>query len=128
MARQETIQLVDDMDGGTGADVKTVQFGLDGVVYEIDIDDVKETRLRHALAEYAGAARRANGKNLQKRHAEAEPPRPRAQGADHASSVRAWALANGIEVEARGRIPKYVEAKYQAAQQTPRTRRKPRKT
>jgi hypothetical protein len=50
---------IDDLDG-TEAE-GTVRFGLDGIEYEIDLNAEHAQALRHALARYVHAARRAGG-------------------------------------------------------------------
>ena len=66
MAKKVTVTLVDDFDGEGAAD-ETVEFGLDGVTYEIDLsnknagklraDGVGKTDMRHhAAAEECGDA------------------------------------------------------------------------
>lgn len=119
MARQELIQLVDDLDGTADDTVTTVDFGLDGVTYKIDLSDPNASRLRGVFAEFAGAARRTGGRNLQRQHAAAQPVvalRPKQQAANDAGLIREWAQANGIELAARGRIPSHVVESYREAQ------------
>lgn len=122
MARNEIIQLIDDLNGSSGKDVKTVQFGLDGATYEIDLDDSNETRLRGILAEYISGgehgtgARFVGGRNLRRRHEAAEPVHAKAQQANDAGLIREWAQANGIELASRGRIPSHVAEAYREAQ------------
>jgi hypothetical protein len=95
LARKETIQLVDDIDG-TDAD-ETVEFGLDGVVYTIDLATPKAARLRAVLEEFRAKARHIRGRR--------RPGRSAAAGPDPAQ-VREWAATQpGMTVNARGRIP-----------------------
>ena len=46
MTQKVLVQLVDDLDGTTSDRVTTVQFGLDGVTYEIDLTDSHAKTLR----------------------------------------------------------------------------------
>src|SRR4051812_41332269 len=62
MAQKTIVTLVDDLTGEEAEDITTVEFALDGVTYEIDLDDKNSTKLRDALAEYIGAARRTGGR------------------------------------------------------------------
>ena len=55
MSRQESVTLVDDIDGGEADE--TVTFGLDGVFYEIDVHNQKAAALRTSLAEFVSAGR-----------------------------------------------------------------------
>jgi hypothetical protein len=56
MATKVHTTLVDDLDGGAEG-VETIEFGLDGVRYEIDLGAVNADALRRALTTYVGAAR-----------------------------------------------------------------------
>jgi hypothetical protein len=49
-------RLVDDLDGGPAAE--TVQFGLDGAAYELDLSPENAATLRSVLGRYVAAARR----------------------------------------------------------------------
>jgi hypothetical protein len=55
MAQKVLVQLIDDLDGTSSEDVMTVQFGLDGVTYEIDLSESNADRLRDLLADYVTA-------------------------------------------------------------------------
>ncbi|GDY29051.1 histone-like nucleoid-structuring protein Lsr2 [Gandjariella thermophila] len=55
MARQVSVQLVDDIDGSPAAE--TVDFGLDGVRYTIDLSRENAAQLRSVLAPYLRRAR-----------------------------------------------------------------------
>ena len=59
MAIITTTTLVDDLDGTEAAD--TVAFALDGVAYEIDLNEENAEKLREALAGYVAGARRVDG-------------------------------------------------------------------
>ena len=50
-------------DYGETAD-ETVEFGIDGKSYEIDLSDANAAKLRDALAPYLGHARRTGGRRL----------------------------------------------------------------
>lgn len=97
VAQRVVVTLADDIDGGEASE--TVAFGLDGKTYEIDLSPDNASRLRTALAPYvqAGRKRTRTGKAF---HHTSVAPDPRA--------VRAWAESNGMQVPARGRIPKKV--------------------
>jgi Lsr2 len=55
MARQVSVELVDDLDGGPAQ--STVRFAVDGSWYDIDLGVSNEQTLRAALAPYLAAAR-----------------------------------------------------------------------
>jgi hypothetical protein len=110
MAQKVLVQLVDDLDGTTSESVSTVQFGLDGVTYEIDLTDSNADRLRGLFADYVNSGRRTGG-----RIKRGTASRNGAANND-ASQIREWAQANGIELAARGRIPAHVAESYREAQ------------
>ena len=60
MAQIREIRLVDDLDGEVADE--TVEFGVDGKNYEIDLSTANAKKLRDALAEFVAAARRAGGR------------------------------------------------------------------
>lgn len=109
MAQKVTIVLVDDIDGGEAT--QTVQFGLDGTAYEIDLNDDNAARLRDALAPYVGHARKVTGgaKGRGSRRSAAKGDGPSAK------EVREWAVANGYSLSERGRVPEEIRQAYDAA-------------
>ena len=61
MAKKVTVTLVDDFDGEGTAD-ETVEFGLDGVTYEIDLSSKNAAKLRNDLKQWVEAGRRATAR------------------------------------------------------------------
>src|SRR6202000_314968 len=61
MAKKVTVTLVDDFDGAGAAD-ETVEFGLDGVTYEIDLSNKNAAKLRGDLKQWVAAGRRVGGR------------------------------------------------------------------
>ena len=116
----QRIVLVDDLDGTDGAE--TVGFALDGVSYEIDLNDKNATRFRESFAEYVQHARRTAGRSTRKvgtSNGAAVPSvngrkRKKSSSAD-TKTVRAWAGEQGLEMSGRGRIPQHIEEAYAAA-------------
>ena len=118
MAQKVLVQLVDDLDGTTSDGVTTVQFGLDGVAFEIDLTDSNADRLRKVFADYVNSGRRTGGRVKR-------GVRPATNGAsanNDAGQIREWAQANGIELAARGRIPGHVVESYREAEADERAR------
>ncbi len=114
MAQKVTVTLVDDLDGGTAEE--TVEFGIDGVTYEIDLSNDNAGKLRDALAGYVAHARRAGGR----RRASAAPPKRSGGGRasvdrEQNAAMREWARKNGYKVSDRGRIPAEVVEAYHKA-------------
>jgi hypothetical protein len=120
MAQKVLVQFVDDLDGTSADDVATVQFGLDGVSYEIDLNAANAERLRKIYAGHVAAARRTGG-----RLKAGSRPGGQAARSGEAGQIREWALENGFELSGRGRIPAHVIEAYQEAQQPkPKSRSK----
>ncbi|PSK96119.1 Lsr2 protein [Murinocardiopsis flavida] len=103
MAQRTTVELIDDLNGSRAEE--TIDFGLDGRRYEIDLSEDNARLLRAALAPFVEAARTTA--TARKRSA----PRP---DPEEPARVRAWAARNGYEVSTRGRIPGPVVAAYRA--------------
>lgn len=112
MAKKVTVTLVDDFDGETEAD-ETVEFGLDGVTYEIDLCAKNAEKLRNDLKKWVDAGRRVGGRR-RGRPAGAT----RARGAidrEQSAAIREWARRNGHNVSTRGRIPAEIIDAFHAA-------------
>lgn len=106
MARKIIHQLVDDLDGtelGEG-EGETIQFGLDGKTYEIDLSAEHAQQLRDAITLFVDVARRQGG-------SAAAPRRGARRDVD---AIRVWARENGHTVSDRGRIPLEIERAYAA--------------
>lgn len=111
MAQKVLVSLVDDLDGSEADE--TVEFGLDGVSYQIDLSTANAEELRDALAQYVEHARRAGGR---KRNQKASGPSGGGKSAsvdrEQNQAIRAWARKNGYDVSDRGRIPSEVVDAY----------------
>ena len=112
MAQRVNVVLVDDLDGSDA--VETVSFALDGVDYEIDLNEQHASELRNALSLYVGHGRRTGGRRRtsgggSKRSAAAS------SGGPSAAEIRAWARENGYDVPERGRVSADVREAYAAA-------------
>lgn len=99
MARKTKTVLVDDLDGSDAT--STVTFALDGVRYEIDLNDENASEMRSDLVKWTSSARRVGGRAK------------RGTGAgNEAKLIREWAARNGYVVSDRGRIPATVREAY----------------
>ena len=105
MAQRVHVTLEDDIDGSDA--VETVQFGLDGVSYEIDLSEANAAKLRDALALWVGNARRVGGRK--------QTARATTSGRGDLNEIRAWGRDNGYKVSDRGRVPLEVIKAYDAA-------------
>ena len=108
MARQIITVLTDDIDGGN-AD-RTVEFGLDGVSYTIDLSEKNIAKLRKALDPYLAAGTRAS-RTANGRRGGSTPSSPRSNREQN-QAIREWAGKNGYELSERGRIPSSIVEAY----------------
>jgi hypothetical protein len=76
MAKKVTVTLVDDFDGEGTAD-ETVEFGLDGVSYEIDLSSKNAAKLRNDLKQWVEAGRRVGGRRRGRSAGAGRGPHPR---------------------------------------------------
>lgn len=120
MARKTVVQLADDLDGVADESVQTVNFSLDGVQYEIDLNPDNADVLRSRLGEYISSARRTNGRRRSGRQT-SRSNRDR----EISRKIRQWAAANDWEISHRGRLPlDIVDAYRQATAATDKRRRR----
>jgi hypothetical protein len=117
MAEKFKRWLVDDMEAGEGAELdadQTVEFGLDGKMYEIDLSTKNATRLRTDIQKYIQYARPLVVKRKQ-------ASKPAAHGTSDASGMdpvqlkaaREWLRNNGHpDLSNKGRIPRELLDKY----------------
>ncbi|GLZ50357.1 Lsr2 family protein [Actinomycetospora sp. NBRC 106375] len=119
MAQKTVVSLIDDLDQ-TEAD-ETVEFGLDGITYEIDLSDKNATRLREAFDDYVEHARRQNGRRRLSATARSSGRRNGSSASSSAAdreqnqAIREWARRQGMTVSDRGRIPSEVTDAYHKA-------------
>ena len=107
MAQRVQVVLEDDIDGGTAAE--TVTFGLDGVTYEIDLNDDNVAAMRDAFAPYVSAGRRVAGRRSSGTSSRGSSNK------GELTKIREWARANGHQVSDRGRISQAVRDAYAKA-------------
>lgn len=104
MAQRVTVVLEDDLDGTEASE--TVRFGLDGVEYEIDLNEENASLLRQGFASWVGAARRVGGRKQQHRSRATR---------DDLTEIREWARSHGYEVSDRGRVANDILRAYDEA-------------
>ena len=110
VAKKTTVTLVDDLDGGPADE--SVEFSVDGRNYEIDLSTNNVGKLRSALAPYVSAARRSGGRRST---SGGSAPGRSASDREQNHAIREWAVAQGMKISERGRIPSNVlEAYHQA--------------
>ena len=126
MAQKTVVTLVDDLTGEESEDISTIEFALDGVSYEIDLDDKNSAALRDALANYVASARRTGGRRgaANGRKRSAGTPRATSPGGydrETSKQIREWAKGEGFEVSDRGRVPNNVVEAWEAQRKTTAT-------
>ncbi|EUA52143.1 protein lsr2 [Mycobacterium xenopi 3993] len=105
-----TVTLIDDFDGEAPAD-ETVEFGLDGVTYEIDLSSKNAAKLRNDLKQWVEAGRGSAGGAGRASAGRGRGTIDREQSA----AIREWARRNGRNVSSRGRIPADIIEAFHAA-------------
>ncbi|UIJ35614.1 Lsr2 family protein [Allobranchiibius sp. GilTou73] len=112
MAQRVQVILEDDLDGTEATE--TVPFGLDGTIYEIDLNAEHATQLRQAFASWISAARKTRSSG-QTRSNNSTASRTRTDP-EQLNKVREWGRANGYQVSDRGRVSQQLQDAYQQAQ------------
>jgi hypothetical protein len=110
MAQIREVRLVDDLDG-EAAD-ETIEFGIDGKNYEIDLSKGNAGKLRDALASYVAAARRSGGRRRSGSSSGGAAARRPSIDREQNQAIREWARKRGMKVSDRGRIPAEVLETY----------------
>ncbi|MFJ6937334.1 Lsr2 family protein [Streptomyces sp. NPDC101118] len=108
MAQKVQVLLVDDLDGGEADE--TVTFALDGKSYEIDLTTANADKLRSLLEPYTKSGRRTGGRAATGR---TKGRAVAASGSSDTAEIRAWAKANGYNVNDRGRVPAEIREAYE---------------
>jgi hypothetical protein len=110
MVQRVQVILEDDMSGGSASE--TVEFALDGVTYEIDLNDENATKLRETLAPWIAESRRSGGRRQTRRRASGGSSSPKS---DDLAQMREWGRDNGFKVSSRGRVSQELQDAYAAA-------------
>jgi len=105
VAQKVTVALIDDLDGSEASE--TLEFGLDGIAYRIDLSSGNASKLRDSLAEFVASARRAGGRKrgIGRSAQPGVKARPIAADREQNQAIREWARKQGMKVSDRGRIP-----------------------
>jgi hypothetical protein len=118
MARQIYTQLIDDLDDkeipdGSG---ESITFSVNGIDYEIDLNDKNAKEFHRKLDYYIGYSTKIGGRQGRKTSAggKSVTTAPK-RDATQTRAIREWAVGQGYEVSARGRIPAAIEEAFDAA-------------
>ena len=112
MAQKVQITLLCDLDDGNVEADETLEFGLGGASYEVDVCGKHAQQVRDGLQPFVVHGRKtsaASSSSSRRRSGRA------AAGRDQTTGIRAWAKDEGIKVNDRGRIPASVVKEYEAA-------------
>ncbi len=111
LARTVQVHLTDDIDGGQADE--TIEFGVDGVTYEIDLSAANAATLRSAFKAYVEAGRKA-GRGI-RTSAGRRPASPVARSdRSQNRAIRDWAKRKGLTLSERGRIPGHIVEQFEA--------------
>lgn len=113
MAKQIDVTWIDDLDGENVAD-ETVQFGLDGIAYEIDLAEANAKQLRQDIHRWTETSRRITGRRHQRARSSTNGARRAPVDREQTTMIREWARNNGYDISARGRIPANIIDAYHA--------------
>nr|WP_296777335.1 Lsr2 family protein [Rhodococcus sp. (in: high G+C Gram-positive bacteria)] len=123
MAKQVTVQLVDDIDGSVIADDdsgESIEFSISGVEYVIDLKSKNATEFHRKLGYYIEHATRVGGRKRRAAPAAASStstvsaPAAKRDPAQ-TRAIRQWAADTGYEISDRGRIPAGIVEAFEAA-------------
>lgn len=113
MAKKVKTWLTDDLEAAKGNDVEadqTVEFGLDGATYEVDLSTKNATKLRNDIEQWIAHARMTGGRRKRIINTPKVPTTATANGMDatQRKACREWLRNNTKEwknIGERGRIP-----------------------
>ena len=115
MAKKVTVTLIDDVDGEAPAD-ETVEFGIDGASYEIDLSAANTAKLRSQLDVWVESARKVSGRRRTRTVNQPAGTKSRVSvDREQSAVIRDWARRNGHKVSARGRISAEITEAYNKA-------------
>jgi len=112
MAKQERVDLIDDLDGSPAED--TFRVSWEGQAVEVELSADNRKRIEESLAALFDAGRKISV-HYGSRGPQGPKPKQRAPRSEEKASngaIRDWARQNGLQVSDRGRIPREVLAEY----------------
>lgn len=96
----------DGLGGRHSGDVATIQIGIDGASYEIDLCAAHLKPVDETLTMIVRQGRKVTARQSPRRQRSSSPRQ-------NSSAVREWANQNGMKVSERGRIPANVLSAYE---------------
>lgn len=107
MAKSIITKITDDLDGSD--DARTIKFGFDGDLYEIDLNEQHYNEMKDFLAPFIKAGLKAPSARAPR------TPSATKQSREELQRVRAWAKGQGMAVNDRGRVSQVVQDAYYQA-------------
>lgn len=129
MVQKTYVELIDDIDGQEADE--TVEFALDGVLYEIDLSTENAEALREELRVYVENARREAARKIRTtvgKEARTSAGVQTAATRERNQHIRRWASTNGIYVSNFGRIPGEAVAAFEKNEEASASKRHHRKS
>ncbi len=115
MAQRVQVLLVDDI---TGEEVKddgsTVNFAVDGVEYEIDLNEKNLGKFRESMKFYTDHGRRTGGRK-QRGTVGSSAGGSTKTDPSQLAAIREWGRGNGYKVSDRGRVSQEIKDAFEAA-------------
>jgi nucleoid-associated protein Lsr2 len=112
MATKTIVERVCDLTGAPADE--TLDFGLQGKAYTIDLTQHHADALKEILADYIKVAQPAGKLAMSSNGSKPRAAKP-GSNREHLAAVRAWLRQNGHDVKDRGRLPADLVAKFDAA-------------
>jgi nucleoid-associated protein Lsr2 len=112
MAQKVITELVCDLTGEPAAE--TVEFGIGGKAFEVDLTQKHADALREILEDYVKVARPA-GKLTAASNSRRSSGTRASVDREQSRAIREWARAQGISVSDRGRISEDIRRQFDAA-------------
>lgn len=113
MARRKITQYFDDMDNTPldEDDLNVIRFGYEGTEYILDLSDENAREFREIMEPYVRAARKVSSVRGGGRRGEGATIGSRGNSRE----IREWAVAQGMKVANRGKIPIEILNAYEEA-------------
>ncbi len=112
MVQKVITKFVDDLDGSDASG--TVEFGLDGRHYEIDLSEENAAKLRDVFAPYVGAGSKVARGGVVVGGRAARGRGGATADREQNKAIREWAKKAGKEISDRGRIPQEIVDEFHA--------------
>lgn len=112
VAKQVITSLIDDIDGSPADE--TLGFALDGIQYEIDLNNKNGKKVRDFLSTYIEAGTRVGKTGSPAQLRRHQPQYAPTTDREVNRKIRQWAIDNDYEVSERGRIPQTIIDAYNA--------------